>query len=152
MTWCRHVISHYLSKCWHRSMLPYGVTRPRCVETWVPCVMDRSVRFIFEQVIGWFWKQLPLTRKCLWQLDSADLWLWYHYLLNNHWDLHSLIRRSHFHEIFITWCNEKCHLTNSDAASGKKNFVKMTDSVSVLLLRLGVSTSHLHSMKQKLGT
>ena len=29
MAWCRHTPSHYLSQCWPRSMLPYGVTRPQ---------------------------------------------------------------------------------------------------------------------------
>ena len=28
MAWCRQATSHYLSQCWHRSLLPYGVTRP----------------------------------------------------------------------------------------------------------------------------
>ena len=27
MAWCRQAASHYLSQCWLRSMLPYGVTR-----------------------------------------------------------------------------------------------------------------------------
>ena len=29
MAWCRQATSRYLSQCWPRSMLPYGVTRPR---------------------------------------------------------------------------------------------------------------------------
>ena len=33
MAWCRQATSHYLSQCWPRSMLPYGVTRPQ----WVKC-------------------------------------------------------------------------------------------------------------------
>ena len=28
MAWCRQATSHYLSQCWPRSLLPYGVTRP----------------------------------------------------------------------------------------------------------------------------
>ena len=28
MAWCRQATSHYLSQCWPRSMLPYGITRP----------------------------------------------------------------------------------------------------------------------------
>ena len=31
MAWCRQAISHYLSQCWIRSVLPYGVTRPQWV-------------------------------------------------------------------------------------------------------------------------
>ena len=29
MAWCRQATSHYLSQCWPRSMLPYGVNWPR---------------------------------------------------------------------------------------------------------------------------
>ena len=32
MGWCRQATSHYLSQCWTRSMLPYGVTRPQCAK------------------------------------------------------------------------------------------------------------------------
>ena len=31
IAWCRQATSHYLSQCWHRSMSPYGVTRPQWV-------------------------------------------------------------------------------------------------------------------------
>ena len=31
MAWCRQATSHYLSQCWPRSSLPYGVTRPQWV-------------------------------------------------------------------------------------------------------------------------
>ena len=31
MAWCHQAISHYLSQCWPRSLLPYGVTRPQWV-------------------------------------------------------------------------------------------------------------------------
>ena len=33
MAWCHQVTSHYLSQCWPRFMLPYGVTRPQWVYT-----------------------------------------------------------------------------------------------------------------------
>ena len=32
MAWCRQASSHYLSHCWHRSISPYGVTRPQWVK------------------------------------------------------------------------------------------------------------------------
>ena len=32
MAWCREATSHYLSKCWPRSLSPYGVTRPQWVK------------------------------------------------------------------------------------------------------------------------
>ena len=28
MAWCHQATNHYLSQCWHRSLSPYGVTRP----------------------------------------------------------------------------------------------------------------------------
>ena len=31
MAWCRQAPSHYLSQCWPRSLLPYGVTRSQWV-------------------------------------------------------------------------------------------------------------------------
>ena len=31
MAWCRQAPSHYLSRCCPRSLSPYGVTRPQCV-------------------------------------------------------------------------------------------------------------------------
>ena len=31
MAWCRQAPSHYLSKCWPRSLAPYGVIRPQWV-------------------------------------------------------------------------------------------------------------------------
>ena len=31
MAWCRQATSHYLSQCWPRSPMPYGVTRPQWV-------------------------------------------------------------------------------------------------------------------------
>ena len=31
MAWYRQATSHYLSQCWPRSLLPYGVTRPQGV-------------------------------------------------------------------------------------------------------------------------
>ena len=29
MAWCHQATSHYLSQCWPRSLLPYGITRPQ---------------------------------------------------------------------------------------------------------------------------
>ena len=33
MPWCQQATSHYLSQCWPKSLLPYGVTRPQWVDT-----------------------------------------------------------------------------------------------------------------------
>ena len=32
MAWCRQATSHYLSQCWPRYVLPYGVIRPQWVK------------------------------------------------------------------------------------------------------------------------
>ena len=44
MAWCRQATSHYLSQCWHRSMPPYGVTRPQ----WVIVNIEFSFDCIFH--------------------------------------------------------------------------------------------------------
>ena len=31
MAWCRQATSYYLSQCWPRSLMPYGITRPQRV-------------------------------------------------------------------------------------------------------------------------
>ena len=36
MAWCRQATSHYLNQCWPRSPMPYGVTRPQCVNSLWP--------------------------------------------------------------------------------------------------------------------
>ena len=36
IAWCCQATSHYLSQCWPRSLLPYGVTRPHWVNTLRP--------------------------------------------------------------------------------------------------------------------
>ena len=33
MAWCRQATSHYLIKCWPRSLSPYGITRPQWLNT-----------------------------------------------------------------------------------------------------------------------
>ena len=37
MALCCQVTSHYLNQCWHRSMSPYGVTRPQWVKAPLRC-------------------------------------------------------------------------------------------------------------------
>ena len=46
MAWCRQATSHYMSQCWLRSLLPYGITRPQ----WLNSCYDESI-FIFS--VGW---------------------------------------------------------------------------------------------------
>ena len=43
MAWCHQATSHYLSQCWHRSLLPYGITRLQWVTSvrwWTKCVSN----------------------------------------------------------------------------------------------------------------
>ena len=41
MAWCRQATSHYLSRCWLSSLLPYGVSRPQWVNS---CNSDEILR------------------------------------------------------------------------------------------------------------
>ena len=43
MAWCRQAASHYLSQCWPRSLLPYGVTKSEWAN-------DKCTQF---QVMAW---------------------------------------------------------------------------------------------------
>ena len=50
MAWCLQVTSHYLSQCWPRFTLPYGVTRPQWVKS--DCdVTDQSVTDVTDQSV-----------------------------------------------------------------------------------------------------
>ena len=48
MAWCRQVTSHYLNQCWHRSMWPYGGTRPQWVNTCTTNSGDWKWKCIFD--------------------------------------------------------------------------------------------------------
>ena len=41
MAWCHQATSHYLSQCWPRFMLPYGITGPQ----WVNVLADHLVLY-----------------------------------------------------------------------------------------------------------
>ena len=43
MAWCHQATSHYLSPCWPRSVLPYGVTRTQ----WVNTLRTNSQQFLY---------------------------------------------------------------------------------------------------------
>ena len=43
MAWCCQATSHYLNQCWPRSISPYGVTRPQCVNWLKGFVMVMNV-------------------------------------------------------------------------------------------------------------
>ena len=43
MIWCRQATSHYLSQCWPRSLLPYGITLPQWVKS-TTCDKTESIK------------------------------------------------------------------------------------------------------------
>ena len=47
MAWCRQATSHYLSLCWPRSQLPYGVIRPQ----WVNDTAEPCYNMVYHDVI-----------------------------------------------------------------------------------------------------
>ena len=66
MAWCRQATSHYLSQCWHRSLSPYGVTRPHWVNTLWP--RQNCHHFTDGIFIGFFldenlWLSLKISLK-----------------------------------------------------------------------------------------
>ena len=60
MAWCCHATSHYLSKCWHRFMMAFGVTRPQWVKS--KCC-DISTRVVIKQMQDVCMLELLSTRK-----------------------------------------------------------------------------------------
>ena len=52
MAWCCQAASHYLSQCWPRSVLPYGVTRPQWVNL-VKFDSDNGLEPVCCQIITW---------------------------------------------------------------------------------------------------
>ena len=62
MAWCRQATSHYLSQCWPRSVLPYGITRPQCVE-----IMHKMFNSLKPGNSVWhyrFWSTLVQVMQC----------------------------------------------------------------------------------------
>ena len=46
MAWCHQATSHYLSQCWPRSLLPYGITRPQWVNPLTTTTWNRRRDFV----------------------------------------------------------------------------------------------------------
>ena len=83
MAWCSQAASHYLSQCWPRSLLPYGVTRPQWVdfhEEWYQLhapskgsiIENADLFFMFSQNFS-IYKGVKITSKP-WIIE----WLVYH--------------------------------------------------------------------------
>ena len=56
MAWCRQATSHYLSQCWPRSLMPYGITRPQWVKmrqsSYWPChLSDKRDKNILYEIL-----------------------------------------------------------------------------------------------------
>ena len=66
--WCRQATSHYLSQCWPRSLLPYGVTRPQWVKCHSKCkmlaisFMPLCVKCLIDQRLPYFFTFPPKLR------------------------------------------------------------------------------------------
>ena len=72
MAWCHQATNHYLTQCWPRYLLPYGVTRPQWVNfsgqifMWIP-LMGMSQSFLNLRLSQNFhygyppkrWKSIP---------------------------------------------------------------------------------------------
>ena len=76
MAWCHQAPSHYLSQCWPRSMSPYGITRPQCVnDGWLGKVVNHVLpvsQFLF------------LTRLLI-ALNKIPQEIWKFYYLKSSW-------------------------------------------------------------------
>ena len=57
MAWCRQATGHYLSQCWPRSQLPYGVNRPQWVNLFAPGRFEWNLVEVIFKIIsvidGW---------------------------------------------------------------------------------------------------
>ena len=64
MAWCHQAPSHYLSQCWPRFLLPYGVTRPQWVNPLGAQLVWWNLNiFLHVLIICWHWYAVP--RKAL---------------------------------------------------------------------------------------
>ena len=73
MVWCRQATSHYLSQCWPRSMLQYGVTRPQWVNSspLSATYMHQGIRSALVQIMAWcLFGAKPLSK---WMLTYCQL-------------------------------------------------------------------------------
>ena len=81
MVWCRQATSHYLSQCWHRSMSPYGVTRPQWVNSlWPSRVIpygdiDLGPHWLRQWLVAWWHRAITWTNVDLssWMFCSIHL-------------------------------------------------------------------------------
>ena len=55
MAWCRQATSHYLSQCWPRFLLPYGVTGAQWVKLHIPPQISIEYSFHLKSLV---WKKL----------------------------------------------------------------------------------------------
>ena len=69
MAWCCQAASHYLSQCWPRSILIYGVTRPQ----WVKFDSDNVLEPVHCQII--FWNKTGLLSIRLSGIKLNEVWI-----------------------------------------------------------------------------
>ena len=80
MAWCQQATSHYLSKCWPRSLSPYGVTRPPWVKVYnctkILFVQLNCIVLIAKKELG-FTSCIHTNNQCLKPLTTPFQWLTY---------------------------------------------------------------------------
>ena len=86
MAWCRQATSHYLSQCWPRLMLPYGVIRPQWVNNMaaggmaMSGIMSSTVLIIYLHSKSWIyflrftvffqWSHAVILQEIAWNVSS----------------------------------------------------------------------------------
>ena len=73
MAWCCQATSHYLSQCWPRSMMPYGVTRPQWVNLWPSDTIPWSASTLAQAMACCLTATIHDLNQC-WLLISEVLW------------------------------------------------------------------------------
>ena len=71
IAWCHQATSHYMSQCWPRSMLPYGITNTQWVTSWRKTIFH--------------WLQLQWSVQPIFLLSNFSLGLGDVFVLNTWW-------------------------------------------------------------------
>ena len=77
LAWCRQARSHYLSQCWPRSILPYGVTRPQWV-SYIELKLNRLATSWRMYVFPSLRELIYVYRTASWLFDTprpSDIWI-----------------------------------------------------------------------------
>ena len=72
MAWCRQATSHYLSKCWPRSLSPNGVTMPQWVKVIVTYIDETRTWWSLRLQIRSWWRHQMGTFSALLALCAGN--------------------------------------------------------------------------------